>query len=116
MSRVEARCVANRSIAPGITAVYWEAGHILGSASIEVRVETEEGLVTLLFSGDLGPGGRDFLPEWRAELRARMPAALDEVLLEIVRARVENLRERGMPVRPETLGLWNALSDGSGLA
>lgn len=50
-------------VAPGITATYWEAGHILGSASIEVRVETEEGPVTLLFSGDLGPGGRDFLPD-----------------------------------------------------
>ncbi|TAJ71995.1 MAG: MBL fold metallo-hydrolase [Phenylobacterium sp.] len=50
-------------VAPGITARYWEAGHILGSASIEVRVETDEGPVTLLFSGDLGPGGRDFLPD-----------------------------------------------------
>ncbi|OHB27583.1 MAG: MBL fold metallo-hydrolase [Phenylobacterium sp. RIFCSPHIGHO2_01_FULL_69_31] len=50
-------------VAPGITATFWEAGHILGSASIEVRVETEEGPVTLLFSGDLGPGGRDFLPD-----------------------------------------------------
>ena len=47
-------------VAPGITAVYWEAGHILGGASIEVRVETEEGLKTLLFSGDIGPGGRDY--------------------------------------------------------
>src|SRR3989344_3620494 len=50
-------------VAPGITATFWEAGHILGSASIEVRVETEEGPVSLLFSGDLGPGGRDFLPD-----------------------------------------------------
>lgn len=50
-------------VAPGITARYWEAGHILGSASIEVAVETAEGPVTLLFSGDLGPGGRDFLPD-----------------------------------------------------
>ena len=49
--------------APGITVKYWEAGHILGSASIEVTVETDEGPVKLLFSGDLGPGGRDFLPD-----------------------------------------------------
>jgi metallo-beta-lactamase family protein len=62
--------------APGITAVYWEAGHILGSASIEVRVETEEGPVTLLFSGDLGPGGRDFLPDPQG------PAGVDHMIIE----------------------------------
>jgi metallo-beta-lactamase family protein len=49
--------------APGVVARYWEAGHMLGSASIEVRVESSAGPVTLLFSGDLGPGGRDFLPD-----------------------------------------------------
>lgn len=47
-------------VAPGITAIYWEAGHILGGASIEVRVRTPEGEKVLLFSGDLGPGGRDY--------------------------------------------------------
>lgn len=46
--------------APGITANYWEAGHILGAASIEVIVETTEGPMRLLFSGDIGPGGRDY--------------------------------------------------------
>lgn len=50
-------------VAVGVSARYWEAGHILGSASIEVKVEAEEGPLTLLFSGDLGPGGRDFLPD-----------------------------------------------------
>jgi metallo-beta-lactamase family protein len=50
-------------IIPGVTATWWEAGHILGSASIEVRVDTAEGPVTLLFSGDLGPGGRDYGPD-----------------------------------------------------
>jgi metallo-beta-lactamase family protein len=62
--------------APGITARYWEAGHILGSASIEVTVETEEGPVTLLFSGDLGPGGRDFLPDPQG------PAGVDHLIVE----------------------------------
>jgi metallo-beta-lactamase family protein len=46
--------------APGIRARYWNAGHILGSASIEVEVEEEGGPLRLLFSGDLGPGGRDY--------------------------------------------------------
>jgi len=63
-------------VAPGITARYWEAGHILGSASVEVRVETGEGPVTLLFSGDLGPGGRDFLPDPQG------PAGVDHLVIE----------------------------------
>jgi metallo-beta-lactamase family protein len=64
------------AVAPGITARYWEAGHILGSASIEVIVETPEGPTTLLFSGDLGPGGRDFLPDPQG------PAGVDHLILE----------------------------------
>jgi metallo-beta-lactamase family protein len=44
-------------VAPGLRARWWNAGHILGAASIEV--ETEEG-ERLLFSGDIGPGGREF--------------------------------------------------------
>lgn len=63
-------------VAPGITAVYWEAGHILGGASIEVRVETAEGPVTLLFSGDIGPGGRDYAPDPEG------PAGVDHLILE----------------------------------
>lgn len=63
-------------VAEGIRARYWEAGHILGSASIEVTVETEEGPVVLLFSGDLGPGGRDFLPDPEG------PAGVDHLIVE----------------------------------
>jgi metallo-beta-lactamase family protein len=62
--------------APGVTARYWEAGHILGSASIQVTVETAEGPVSLLFSGDLGPGGRDFLPDPEG------PSGVDHLILE----------------------------------
>jgi metallo-beta-lactamase family protein len=63
-------------IAPGLRVVYWEAGHILGSASIEVRVETSDGPVSLLFSGDLGPGGRDYAPDPEG------PAGVDHLILE----------------------------------
>lgn len=62
--------------APGVKAVYWEAGHILGSASIEVRSETPEGTVTTLFSGDLGPGGRDYAPDPEG------PAGVDHLVVE----------------------------------
>lgn len=62
--------------APGISATYWEAGHILGSASIELRVETDGEPVSVLFSGDLGPGGRDFLADPQG------PAGVDHLVLE----------------------------------
>jgi metallo-beta-lactamase family protein len=41
---------------PGMHARYWNAGHILGSASIELRAAG----VTTLFSGDLGPEYKSF--------------------------------------------------------
>jgi len=42
--------------APGFKARLWNAGHILGSASVEL----EAGGVRLLFSGDLGPDNKAF--------------------------------------------------------
>ena len=46
---------------PGVRARYWNAGHILGSASIEVEVDNgDDGPVRLLFSGDLGPDEKVF--------------------------------------------------------
>jgi len=47
-------------VAAGIRARYWNAGHILGSASIELEVDDAGGPLRLLFSGDLGPGGGDY--------------------------------------------------------
>jgi len=45
--------------APGIRARYWNAGHLLGSASIEVEV-ARAGLkpLRILFSGDIGPDNK----------------------------------------------------------
>ena len=46
-------------IRPGIRARFWNAGHLLGSASIELTLdEARGGPLRLLFSGDLGPGGK----------------------------------------------------------
>ncbi len=42
------------SPAPGITAVYHDAGHILGSAFVELSVEEQGRRTRMLFSGDLG--------------------------------------------------------------
>lgn len=58
--------------APGFRARLWNAGHILGSASIEL----EAGGVRLLFSGDLGPDNKAFHENPEA------PAGLDFVVCE----------------------------------
>jgi Cft2 family RNA processing exonuclease len=45
-----------REVAPGVHATFFDAGHILGSAIIRVRVEASGGTpeTTIVFSGDLG--------------------------------------------------------------
>ncbi len=42
-------------IAPGMTATFAEAGHMLGSASIQLTVEEDGQEKRVVFSGDLGP-------------------------------------------------------------
>jgi len=58
--------------APGFRARFWNAGHILGSASVELEV----GGRRLLFSGDLGPDQKVFHPDPEA------PSGLDHVICE----------------------------------
>ena len=62
-------------VAPGVKARWWRAGHILGSASIELWID-DAPPVHLLFSGDIGPGGRDFLADPEG------PAGLDHIVME----------------------------------
>ena len=49
----------------GIRARFWNAGHLLGSASVELKIKapgtTKE--LSLLFSGDIGPEQKAFHPE-----------------------------------------------------
>jgi metallo-beta-lactamase family protein len=63
-------------VAPGIRARWWNAGHILGAASIEVEVEEADGPLRLMFSGDVGPGGRDFLEDPKG------PSGVDHLVVE----------------------------------
>jgi metallo-beta-lactamase family protein len=65
-----------RQVAPGVRARWWDAGHILGSASIEVEAADGAKTQRLLFSGDLGPGGRDFSEDPQG------PAGVDHMILE----------------------------------
>jgi metallo-beta-lactamase family protein len=48
-------------LAPGLRATYYDAGHILGSASILVEASEGGATRTLLFSGDIGNAGRPLL-------------------------------------------------------
>ncbi|MFY2762499.1 MBL fold metallo-hydrolase RNA specificity domain-containing protein [Arenimonas sp. MALMAid1274] len=63
---------APHDILPGIRLTLRDAGHILGSASVELAVREDGGERVLVFSGDLGPKGtpilRDAAPVPRADL------------------------------------------------
>jgi metallo-beta-lactamase family protein len=48
-------------VARGVTAVYRDAGHILGSAMIEVTVREAAGERRILFSGDVGQWGKPLM-------------------------------------------------------
>jgi metallo-beta-lactamase family protein len=61
---------------PGVRARFWNAGHILGSASIELRIDDDAGPVHLLFSGDLGPDEKVF------HLEPDAPAGFDYLVCE----------------------------------
>jgi metallo-beta-lactamase family protein len=50
-------------LCPGIQATFYDAGHILGSASILVELDTDAGRKKVLFSGDLGYDDRAILPD-----------------------------------------------------
>ncbi|WP_315974874.1 MBL fold metallo-hydrolase [Microvirga yunnanensis] len=65
-------------VAPGFRARYWNAGHLLGSASIEMEVTPDGGgePIRLLFSGDVGPDHRLLHPDPDG------PVNLDYVVLE----------------------------------
>ena len=49
------------SLAPGVEAVFRDAGHILGSASVQITESDGRSRTRILFSGDLGSSGRSFL-------------------------------------------------------
>jgi len=44
-----------QEVAEGVRIRFWNAGHLLGSASVEMEVDRPERPLRLLFSGDVGP-------------------------------------------------------------
>lgn len=67
-----------QDIAPGFRVRYWNAGHLLGSASLEMEIASPEGEqpVRLLFSGDVGPDYKLLQPDPEG------PRNLDYVVME----------------------------------
>jgi metallo-beta-lactamase family protein len=83
---------------PGIRARYWNAGHLLGSASIEVEVAREsQRPIRILFSGDIGPDQRLFEPDPEA------PVDFDYVICESTYGGKDRF-ERSQEKRREVLG------------
>jgi len=66
-----------REAVPGIRFRLWNAGHLLGSASVELETGVNGGTpVRVLFSGDLGPDNKLLQPEPEA------PTGWDHVVME----------------------------------
>lgn len=65
-----------REAAPGIRFRLWNAGHLLGSASVEVEAASDDRPVRILFSGDLGPDNKLLQPGPDA------PSGWDHVVVE----------------------------------
>lgn len=63
-----------------------------------------------LYLADYLEPGRDFLPEWTAGLRDRMPYDLDNVLVEVVAQRIHRIVDVRKPLRPETAAFWSSLA------
>jgi HD superfamily phosphohydrolase YqeK len=63
-----------------------------------------------LMVADFLEPGRTSRDEWRASRRERMPAELDEVLADVVRARLDRSLLSSVPLRIEMVRLWNALA------
>jgi metallo-beta-lactamase family protein len=69
----------SREIARGVTVRFYDAGHILGSASVELSVDDGQTKRILVFSGDLGPVG---VPLLREPIPPDPPAPPDLVIME----------------------------------
>jgi len=66
-------------VIPGVRARYWNAGHLLGSASIEIEIsdqDTSQNPLRILASGDVGPDAKLLQPDPEA------PAGFDYVITE----------------------------------
>lgn len=64
----------------------------------------------MLYLADFLEPGRDFDPEGRRSLAARVAAERDAVLREVTRRRIAWVLRSGWSLLPETVAFWNALA------
>ena len=64
----------------------------------------------MLYVADFLEPGRDFDPEGRRALAARVPAERDAVLREVARRRIAWVLRSGWSLLPETVAFWNAVT------
>jgi 2-amino-4-hydroxy-6-hydroxymethyldihydropteridine diphosphokinase len=60
-----------------------------------------------LYLADALEPGRAFDPTWAAALRARLPRALDEVLLEVTAERLAHQLAERRPLLPDSIAFWH---------
>ncbi|GIX29847.1 MAG: MBL fold metallo-hydrolase [Porticoccaceae bacterium] len=95
-----ARYGKSLSLAPGVQATFFDAGHILGSASILLELEEGRRRRTLLFSGDVGNSGRPLLRP------PQVPAQAEVVVVETTYG-----DRCHRPLAPSVEELYQAISD-----
>lgn len=90
------------TVIPGVKARFWNAGHLLGSASVEV--ELEEPALRLLFSGDIGPDAKLLQPDPEG------PSGVDYLICESTYGDVDRIdasaEARRATLRDEVRGAW----------
>ena len=96
---------------PGIKAIWHDAGHMLGSASIQLIVEEENKAKRVVFSGDLGPRSapilREFEPFQQADVvflestyGGRDHRSLEETVAEFERIVIDAVNRGGKMLVP----------------
>jgi metallo-beta-lactamase family protein len=99
------------TVAPGIQAVWTEAGHMLGSASIQLTVEEGGRQKRVVFSGDLGPRSAPILKEFEPFHQADLVflestygnhdhRPFDETVDEFIRIVKDTVEKRGKILMP----------------
>ena len=92
------------TVLPGCRARFWNAGHLLGSASIEVELSAPNTPLRLLFSGDIGPDAK------LLQADPEGPAGLDYVIVESTYGDVDRAEagatHRRATLRDEVRAAW----------
>lgn len=91
-------------VLPGLRARFWNAGHLLGSASIEVELSAPNPALRLLFSGDIGPDSKLLQPDPEG------PSGVDYLICESTYGDVDRIEasaeKRRATLRDEVKAAW----------